>query len=230
MVSGEEVRQRMQALEAEKGRRKRLLTLRKEALRRAEYLRERHVIDPHDVYALVKDFFKGFTDRTYEFTIPELREELRHVYLNHQVRSHIHDLLEVLHKLEYANVTYTREQLIAMLDLFRSVVHEAVRAQVQRKGVFVRLKEFLWAGEPEPDVIISELPAIEAPDAERVALSALAEKCYAALDKHDVRRANAAYKAMLATYHRLPAAHQRAHYVFVDQAFRDLQNRMRAGK
>ena len=225
MVSGEEVRSRMQTHAREQERKKRLLALRKDSLRRAAFLRAKLVIDPHDVYGLVKGFFKGFIGRTTEFTIPELREELRHVYLSHKVREDVHALFAALHHLEYTNVTFTREQLVAMLDLFRLVVQESVRAQVRSKGILTRLRDLLGKGEIEPELVIAELPAIERPDPERIALSMLAERCYAALDKRDLRRARAAYRALSDLYHRLPAAHQRTLYPLVDQTYRDLRNR-----
>ena len=225
MVSREDVRRRMQALREEQERRKRLVILRRDALRRTEYLRTKIVIDPHDVYALVKEFFKEFTGKRYEFTIPELREELRHTYLNHRIRQDVHTLLEALHRLEYANVTFTREQLTTMLDLFRTVVQEAVHAQVRPRSFLARVRDFLWQGEEEPDTVVAELPATEAPDPERIMFAALAERCYAALDRRDRRRARAAYRALLAAYHRLPAEHQRAQYALVDQTYHDLLNR-----
>ncbi len=228
MVSREEVRHRMQALRDEQARRKRLLALRKDSLRRAAYLRAKLVIDPHEVYALVKEFFKGFIGKSYEFTVPQLREELRHIYLSHEVRSDVQALLEVLHQLEYANIAMSREQLVAMIDLFKRVVQEAVRAQVRPKSFFVRIKEFLWHGEEDPALIIAELPVIESLDAEQIALRTLASRCYGALDRHDGKRARAAYRALLLTYQSLPAEHQKAHYHLVEQTFRDLDTRLRA--
>jgi len=227
MVSREEVRKRMQALRDEQARRKRLVALRKDSLRRATYLRAKLVIDPHEVYALVKEFFKGFIGKSYEFTVPQLREELRHIYLSHQVRADVQTLLEVLHQLEYANISMSREQLMAMLDLFARVVQEAVRAQVRSKSVFVRIKEFLWRGEEDPALIIAELPVIEKLDAEHIAFRTLAERCYDALDRHDGKRARAAYRALLTVYQRLPTEHQQTHYHLVEQTFRDVETRLR---
>ncbi|MBR9703559.1 hypothetical protein GOV10_05955, partial [Candidatus Woesearchaeota archaeon] len=73
MAEGQEV--------SEKSRGVRLGTLKQEVLRRASFFEHKAVIDYREVYHLIRRFFKEYLERDYEFTISELREEVKRTYI-----------------------------------------------------------------------------------------------------------------------------------------------------
>ncbi|MDD9952904.1 MAG: hypothetical protein OXR66_01045 [Candidatus Woesearchaeota archaeon] len=220
-----ELQDRMRLLTEEKSRRKRLVQLRNETIKKAAFLHKKNVIETHDVYQLIRSFFKGFLGKEYEFTINELREELKHVYITHATRGHINEILKALEGLEYADVQLQHEQLVALLELFTVTVKELVRMHTAKANFFTKLKAFFTREDLTPDVIIAELPVIEDDNALHVRMHTLVEKCYAALERHNARRAKAAYEALLNEYADLETSDREHFYQLIEQTYRDLQHR-----
>lgn len=225
MGRGEALRERMALLQQEQERRRRISQLKRDTLKKIEYFQRKTVIETHDVYSLVKWFFREFLEKRYEFTVPELREEIRNVYISTSTRDILNDILGMLESVEYTNVHYTREQLKNLLDAFAIIVQQLVRTHSKKKTLWQRFKSFIFKEEIEPEVIIAELPAIEQDDAENVRVRLLVEKCYASLDRHSLHRAKATYQALLKEYQSLPEKEKKRFYPLLDQTYKDLQNR-----
>ncbi len=227
-ATGGALRQRMDALAQESERRRRLAQLRKETLRKAEFLKRKSVIEPHDVYALTKDFFKQFLGKPYEFTIRELTEELKSVYISNDTRKQLTGVLDRLHSIEYSSVTYAHADLVRMLDDFAQAVQQLVRTHERSSSLLSRMRAFLFREESEPEIIMSELPVVETPDAQHVRIHTLVERCYAALDKRHFSRARAGYRALVHEYGLLADKEKERYYPLVEQTYRDLLNRAAA--
>jgi hypothetical protein len=215
---------RVNLLLQERQRQARLADLRRTTLRKADFLLKKSTIEYRDVYMLVRDFFKEFLEKRYEFTIKELHAELKKVYVSHQTRPIVENVLQRLEAAEYATVHYTREDLVHILADFKEAVHQLVRVHTSGKSFLERLKSFLFK-EPDHHDIIAELPVIEGNDADKVRIYTLIEKCYLALDNHQLYRAKVAYEVLIKEYDKLPADERTQHYPIIHQTYLDLMNR-----
>jgi hypothetical protein len=217
----------MEALAHERERHQHLVALRRDTTRKIAFVRKKAVIEHHEVYQLIKEFFKEFLEKRYEFTITELRGELKRVYVSNQTRQLIGTILDRLEAAEYATVHYTREDLIAILKDFEEAINQLVRVHVTPKTWFTRIHQFFFP-EPDPSTIISDLPVIEGQDATNIRIHTLIERCYVALDKHRLGKAKAAYEALLQEYERLDDEKKKEHFHLIEQTYYDLMHRAKA--
>jgi hypothetical protein len=219
-----EVKERMNLLLQEKQKQARLSKLRTDTLRKTDFVKHKAIIEFHEVYQLVRDFFKEFLEKRYEFTMTELRVELKKVYISNSTRQQIAQLVQDLETGEYTSVHYTREDLVKLLDLFKDIVTQLVRVHTSAKSFLERIRSFVFK-EPDPQTIIAELPVVEGADAYHVRIFTLIERCYVALDKHNLRGAKTAYDALLVEYNSLDPELQQQYFAVIEQTYRDLQNR-----
>ncbi|MBR9700366.1 hypothetical protein GOV11_00700 [Candidatus Woesearchaeota archaeon] len=222
---GGEIKQRMLLLAQEQERRKEMNALRRDTVRRINFLQKKAVVETHDVYNLIRGFFKRFLNKHYEFTITELRAELKQIYISANTRKAVEDILNSLEAIEYANVHYRREELMKLLDEFSESVKQLVHMHKMRKSMWLKLREFFLRHEIEPEFILADLPMLEESDDEYIRIHLLVENCYEALDGRHIHRAKAAYKALLKKYHDLPMDERRRFYTLVDQTYQDIINR-----
>jgi hypothetical protein len=215
---------RMDLLLQERQRTERLTVLRRDTLRKIEFLERKSIIEYKEVYQAIKEFFKEFLERRYEFTITELRAELKKVYISNSTRQLVSSILERLEASEYATVHYPKEDLLKLLADFKQVVQQLVQVHTSSKSWLERLRSFLFK-DPDPQTIIAELPVVEAPDAYHLRIYTLIEKCYVALDAHNLRRAKAAYDALLQEYDQLDDQYKEQYYAVIQQTYHDLLNR-----
>lgn len=219
-----EIKERMDLLAQETEKRKHLAQLRRETLRKIEFLKRKATINAKEVYDLIKDFFKGFLGKDYEFTIGELQKELKNVYISGSTRELINQILEAMRAIEYRNVNYGHEQLTVLLEALEEAVKQLVRSHARKKGFMQKVRSLLFKDE-EPEVIIAELPATEDNTAENIRVHTLMERCYLALEKHNLRKAKAAYNALIREYESLPHEEKEQFYPLIDQTYRDMLNR-----
>ncbi len=222
---GGEVKSKLERLQKEAERRRRLLSLRSDTLRKIQFIRQKTVLDGYDVYRLVMEFFRNYLDQQHQFTIKELRRELRSTYISSQTRGLIGLVLEKLHRIEYHELNASHDELLQILDTFRDIVRQLIRIGTARYGILSRLQALLFHRNETPETIIAELPVRESNEEENVRIHLLIERCYAALDGHKLRKAKAAYAALLAEYGRLAPDERRRFYPLLEQTYRDIQQR-----
>lgn len=216
-----ELKARMDVLAQEAEKRRRLAELRRQALRKTEFFKRKATLEPKVVYDLIRNFFKGFLEKDYEFTVGELRRELKNVYVSSAVRKPINDILDTLEAIEYRNVRLSHEDLNSILAAFEQIVKDLVRSHARSTSWWDRIRQVI-SKEKEPDVIIAELPAIEDDSAEHVRIRTLVERVYAARGRQKMRKARTAYKDLLDEYSRLPDSEKAQLYPILDQTYRDL--------
>jgi hypothetical protein len=224
MARGEEVRGQVDMVLQGREKQKRLEQLRRDILRKIDFLGKKTVIEYHEFYHLVKEFFREFLERRYEFTINELRQELKKVYISHATRAAISRLLDELEASEYTTVHYQRQHLLRLLQEFRQIVEELVKVHVRGRSIFDRIKSF-FVREPDVQTIIAELPVVEGHDAFHVRIYTLIERCYIALDKHNISKARATYEALLRDYEHLPEEEKAEYYDVIHQTYADIVHR-----
>jgi hypothetical protein len=229
MAGGEDVKARMAQMMQERERQARLERLREDTTRKIDFLSKKAVIEHHEVYLLVKEFFKEFLERRYEFTINELRTELKHVYISHATRQHIAHVLEQIEAIEYTSIHYNRQDLVKTLELFKDVVNQLVHVHVHNKSFFDHMRA-IFGGKQDMHTIIAELPTLTGDDAYHRRIYTLIEKCYVALDHHNLNRAKAAYQALLGEYELLDEPKRVQYYEVLHQTYLDLSNRAKTQK
>jgi hypothetical protein len=217
-------KQRMDTLLREKERQQHLASVHKDTLRKIAFLKKKTVIEARDVYTLVQEFFKEFLEKHQEFTMTELRKELREVYISNSTRQTIAKILDRLGTMEYTTVHYSREDLCQLLDDVQHVIDQLIAVHAARNSVFGRIKSMFFKP-ADAQTIITELPFVEQTDADGLRLYILIEKCYAHLDKHQLHKAKAAYEDLLAEYSRLESAKQAQYFPLLEQTYSDLLNR-----
>lgn len=225
MTGGEAVKERMGLLLQEKTKRQRLAVLRRDTTRKIEFVRKKAIIEHKEVYTVIREFFKEFLEQRYEFTTNELRAELKKVYISNGTRVQIAKLLDDLEAIEYANVHYPRERLLAILEEFERVVRELVRLHATTKSFWDRIRTILRGEEADAMSIIADLPAIEENDAYHVRIYTLIERCYVALDRHRMHQAKKAYEALLDEYNLLDQERKKQYYTIIEQTYMDIVNR-----
>jgi len=77
-----------------------LRRLKTEITRKISFLEHKAVLDYREVYQLIREFFKGYLNQEYEFTITELREQMKKTYVPIAAREGIESLLSQIE--EYA--------------------------------------------------------------------------------------------------------------------------------
>lgn len=218
------IRERMGQLAQDAERRKRLSLLRTDSIRKAEFFKTKATIDVHDIYSLVKSFFQEFLEERQEFTLNELRERLKTIYLSSTTRKMVDDLLHDLHAVEYANVHYNRAQLTNILDRFSEMVRQLIKTHTTSKTIFTKIRNMFFK-QTDPQTIIAELPVIEHDTQREIRVKILVEKCYVALDKHNIHRAKASYKILLDEYEQLDTEMKKEFYHTIHQTYQDIHNR-----
>lgn len=107
--------------------RKRIDDLRSRMHKKVEYYAQKPVVEPSQLYHLVKEFFLGLLEKDYEPTYEEIiteLEELDHEFLfftNHQ-RKAVRDLLTTLSQKHYSNEQLSEEQTNKLLGELKEVI------------------------------------------------------------------------------------------------------------
>lgn len=213
-------------MEKEVGRSAELRKLKQEISRKLLFLEHKAVIDYREVYTLIRQFFKEYLERDYEFTIRELRDEVKKTYIPATVREDVSSLLDTLEQMEYKTVSYKREELLAILKRFRKVVDELVKTIQRRHSIWNKIRAFIFKEEQEP-IVISDLPVIEQDDAQHVHMNLLLEKTYLFISQKSKRKAKHQYGQMLEYYGSLEDHVKQEFYPLVDEAYSALVEMMK---
>jgi len=198
-----------------------LRKLKQEINRKITFLQHKAVIDYKEIYQLIRKFFKVYLERPYEFTISELRQEIKSTYIPITVREEVNALLSTIEHMEYRSVSYSHEELNAILDKFKHVVDALIKVSTRKKTFFEKVRTFVFKQELEP-LIISELPVIENDDAEHIHLNILLERTYSFIGKKSFSRAKKQYKELLTYYDTVSDDVKREFYPLIDEAYADL--------
>lgn len=229
MAKGEKLNTRMNSAMLEKAKRQRLITLKKDTIRRIEFIRKKAVIEHQEIYHAIRDFFKEFLEQRYEFTTNELRAELKKIYISGSTRKLINTLLDDLQAIEYASVHYERKDIMNILDSFEIIVKDLVHTHTSVKSFWDKLKQMLGM-QDDPQTILADLPVIEKSDEKHVLLAVLVERCYIALDKHQMHKAKVAYKKLLEEYSMLDDETKKQNYHMIEQTYSDIMNKQKMTK
>lgn len=213
MAEGQEV--------SEKSRGVRLGILKQEVLRKASFFEHKAVIDYRDVYHLIRRFFKEYLERDYEFTISELREEVKRTYIPVSVRDDVFSLLDTIDKMEYETVKYPREELAMILGKFCKVVEELVKTHKRRHGFWSKVRAFLLKEEDEP-IVLAELPVIETDDEPHIHMNILLEKVYIFLAEKKINKAKKQYGQLLEYYNQVSEDLKQEYFPVVDETYNKL--------
>lgn len=213
MATGQEV--------GEKSRGTRLGTLKQEVLRKASFFEHKAVIDYRDLYHLIRHFFKEYLERDYEFTISELREEVKRTYIPISIRDDVFSLLDTIEKMEYETVKYPRIELVNILVKFRKVVEELVKTHKRRHGFWSKVRGFLLKEEEEP-ILLSELPVIETSDEPHIHINLLLEKIYIFFAQKKIAKAKKQYAELIEYYNQVPEDLKREYFPIIDETYNKL--------
>jgi hypothetical protein len=129
--------------------------------------------------------------------------------------------------MEYASVHYSKEQLQQMLTILRQVVDELVKIHTGKRSLIERLRLLF---NPEPELIVSDLPATVSSSKEEMQLHVMVEKCYIALDQQKLGHAKTAYHDLLKHYETFDDDHKKQFYPLVHQTYTDLMHRAKMQK
>ncbi len=90
-------------------------------------------------YNLIKNFFKAYTEKDYEYTREELIDELDKVYLEDDVKQKVVNAIRELGKIEFANVDYSKQEIESLMKDFEEGVEHLVHAETMELGFWDRI-------------------------------------------------------------------------------------------
>lgn len=199
-----------------------LRRLKTEITRKISFLEHKAVLDYREVYQLIRDFFKGYLNQDYEFTITELREQMKKTYIPIAARDGIESLLMQIEDMEYASTQYSRESLEKTLKDFRALVENLVKVMTRKKTFWERARSFLFKEEEEV-IIISDLPVIEDDSAAGTHIRILLERLYLFLSKKKLTAAKKQYLELLEYYDDAPQEIREEFYPLLNEAYNKLK-------
>lgn len=199
-----------------------LRRLKTEITRKISFLEHKAVLDYREVYQLIRDFFKGYLNQDYEFTITELREQMKKTYIPIAARDGIESLLMQIEDMEYASTQYSRESLEKTLKDFRALVENLVKVMTRKKTFWERARSFLFK-EEEEIIIISDLPVIEDDSAAGTHIRILLERLYLFLSKKKLTAAKKQYLELLEYYDDAPQEIREEFYPLLNEAYNKLK-------
>lgn len=202
-------------------RTKRLNSLKKNIIRRIDFLEHKAVIDYKDVYHLIRNFFREYLEKHYEFTFKELQVELKKVFIPSHVKQDVFGLLSMLEHMEYTTKSFEKKELVKILEEFKKIVEALVKAQNKETGFIAKLKRFIFKEEEEV-IILSELPVMENDEPYHVQLNILLEKTYRFLNTGKVSKAQKQYKEVLKFYDDSPKKIKEEFFPIIDLAYKAL--------
>jgi len=205
----------------EVSRAQQLRRLKAEITRKISFLEHKAVLDYREVYQLIREFFKGYLNQDYEFTITELREQMKKTYVPIAAREGIENLLIQIEEMEYANTQYSRESLEKTLKDFRALVENLVKVMTRKKTFWEKIKEFVFKEEEEV-IIISDLPVIEDESAASTHIRILLERLYLFLSKKKLTAAKKQYLELLEYYDDAPQEVREEFYPLLNEAYSKL--------
>ena len=205
----------------EVSRAQQLRRLKAEITRKISFLEHKAVLDYREVYQLIREFFKGYLNQDYEFTITELREQMKKTYVPIAAREGIENLLIQIEEMEYANTQYSRESLEKTLKDFRTLVENLVKVMTRKKTFWEKIKEFVFKEEEEV-IIISDLPVIEDESAASTHIRILLERLYLFLSKKKLTAAKKQYLELLEYYDDAPQEVREEFYPLLNEAYSKL--------
>ncbi len=206
----------------EVSRTQQLRKLKTEITRKISFLKHKAVLDYREVYQLIREFFKGYLDQDYEFTITELREQMKKTYIPITAREGIEKLLLQIEEMEYTNSQYSRESLEKILNEFQEVVNTLVKVMMREKTVWEKIKSFIIKEEEEV-IIISDLPVIENDTATGTHIRILLERLYLFLSKRKMIAAKKQYLELLDYYEDAPQDIRKEFYPLINEAYEKLK-------
>lgn len=209
-------------MDGESGERtKRLNTIKREVIRKIDFLEHKAVIDYKDVYHLIRSFFREYLEKHYEFTFKELQIELKKIFIPSHIKNNVFELLAMLEHMEYTTKGFEKKELVNILEQFKKIVNELVKAQQQETGWFAKFKRFIFKKEEEV-IILSELPVIENDEPYHVQLNMLIERTYLFLNNNKVHKVKKQYKEVLRFYEECPKKIKEEFYPIIDMLYKSI--------
>ncbi len=98
------------------------LQLRQETLSKIEATHQQGFYEDSDFYNLVKNFFKQYLNLNYEFTVSELRIELKKIYLTETARQQLDAILDHIAAVEYLSDKSHPHETRRQLEVFQHIV------------------------------------------------------------------------------------------------------------
>lgn len=107
-------------------------------LRKLKVFLNEKSLEEKDVYNLIRNFFKEFLEINYEFTNEELKQEIKHIYFDNELKEKISDLFDELSEIEYFSKSLSQDKLVQLLQDFKLIL-----SQIKTRGTIIKPKSFL---------------------------------------------------------------------------------------
>jgi len=215
--------------------------LRRNIIRDINYLLSKGLVSDREVYYLIKNFLRNYMHLEYEFTKDELFEELKTVYLPYTIRSDFFKFIDRIFMFEYSQVSYSDEELKALLEEFKGYLDYLLVPNFERKqvaGAIVfrnwkkRFGEYLkgfrkkeeqadYLKQKEERLPLKTLTPIEAT---HVDINSLLEKIYYSIYNSDVESAVELYQQVVELYNRLSPEEKADYYETLNSVYESIRN------
>lgn len=197
------------------------LILKKAVNKRIDNILKKAFISEKEVYDLVRSFFKKHLSIDYEFTREELMKELKKIYLSPDMQDRVRSLFQDIAGIEHTSKTFTREELVKILDDFRGVVDGLIVSHYQQeRSLMKKLRDNIHKALSGKHKTILEADETVLREEERsvVKMNMLLDDAKRLSDA-DIEKAKEAYKELIQIYNSLDMAKKKAYYEPVQQLY-----------
>lgn len=120
--------------------------LHKYTIEKINYIKSKPILKDVEVYHLIWDFFKEFLSTDNQFTHEELIEAISQTFIEKELYEQLVTLIRKIGKIEYTGVSFSREDLLRMLDDFQGIIkvllYEFSLNQEAKKSKSFSIKSF----------------------------------------------------------------------------------------
>ncbi len=197
------------------------LILKKAINKKINFILSKAFISEKEVYYLIRSFFKKFLEIDYEFTSEELNNELRKIYLTNELQEKVKLLFKKISKVEYASKPFSKDELIRLLNDFKSIIDELIIAHYKKESsIMKRLGDNIhkFFSNDHKKMLKEEEHALSENERVLIRMNMLLDNSKR-WSKKDLNKAKGAYKELLLIYNSLGEEKKKVFYKPVHELY-----------
>jgi hypothetical protein len=201
------------------------LLLKRAVEHKINVISEKAFISEKEVYELIRGFFKKYINIDYEFTSEELLKEMKKIYLPNALQEKVKSILERISEIEHVSRTFTKPELIAILNDFKTVVDEIIVVHYDSKGFAKKLGDALHLGfSKKHETVLDEATLLNENERIVVKMNVLLDNARRLAEK-DSSEAKKSYLELMNLYNSLDDQKKMAYYKPVSELYALLKNK-----
>ena len=199
------------------------LVLKKAVEHKIRQVSEKAFVSEKEVYDLIRGFFKKYISIDYEFTSEELMREMRKIYLPGDLPQRVKALLDKIAEIEHLTRTFSKEELLKILEDFRGIVDAMITTHYENKSIFTKVMDALHLTSVK-NVMPDDVKLLNENERMVVKMNMLLDNGRRYADK-DVAAAKSSYEELMVLYNNLDPERKVAYFRPVSELYALLKNK-----